>query len=166
MNDYTYHNIEDLNVRKVEQIINFKPVVPQFVMMVCGFLLFFVQNLYSKCLGFFFIFFSIVVQLFVKDHKVMSVSGSNIIFYHPDNDKKVFVVNVNDISEWNVNKTKKYSIFIKMGDGNSFTKDTFLTIKADRILRKLLLGKETHEIKAKNNAETKLIFKNPFKKST
>lgn len=158
-----YSDVETLNLNeKLLGTVNYKPVLPPIIMAICGCALFFLRNLYATILALFILGLVFVVQIFVKDTPVMDVYQDTLVFYDSKNPSRAFCVNICDVIEWNVNKTKNYSIFIKLYDGHSFTKETFIMGKSEALLRRVLPGKETSEIKAAENKKKKLVFRNPF----
>lgn len=164
-NEYLY--VDQNTIERKGKLITkifYKPFLAPIIIGACGVALFFLQNIFAMVLGIFFVGISLCVQFLVEDYLVAEIYDDALLVYHWKQHNLAFYAPFEKIAEWNVNKTKKYALFVKMDNGQSLTAETFQVAKADKALRKLLRGKETSEIKAAENRKKKLVFRNPFKK--
>ena len=147
--------------------IYYKPKYAQLIVAICGCALVFLGQVVAIVMGLFLVVTALVVQVGVKDYLVFELTSHSIkIYNYFPGAHSVDEVEYNDIEEWNVNRKKPYSLYLKLSDGKEILRDTFQVGKVERRLKKYLPGKETMEIQAKKNRETKLVFRNPFKKKT
>ena len=144
--------------------IFYKPKYPQIVMLICGVAVCFLGHLFAYIMGLFFVAFALVVQLFVKDHIVMSIDDKKIVFFNDRSGKVDREIWLDEVVEWNINRQKPYSLYLKLNTGEVLLRESFQLAKANRALRKLMPKKETLAIKQAESRKTKLAFKNPFKK--
>ncbi len=145
--------------------IYYKPKYAQFIVALCGCALVFLGQVIAIIAGLFLVGSALIVQFAVKDYLVFELTDHSIIIYDPKGKEEVIgEIEYTDIEEWNVNRRKAYSLYLRLSNGRELLRETYQVGKLERRLKKRLPGKETMEIQAKKNRETKLVFRNPFNK--
>ena len=150
------------NTDKIE--ISYKPTFPQIIMTIVGIAcIVFFRNIPGFLLGAFFVAAGLLVQFGLKDYKVFDVYSDHIVVYD-DHGNIMIDIDYHDIAEWNINKTKSYSLYIKLIDGRELTRESFQVAKLNKALNRYIADKETQAVRMKRSRETKLVFRNPFKR--
>ncbi len=155
-----------MNEANTKDKIYFKPKYAQIIVALCGIALVFFGQIIAIIMGIFLLAFAIIVQFGVRDFLVFELTNHSIIIYDAKGKEEVIEeIEYVAIEEWNVNRKKSYSLYLKLIDGREILRDTYQVGKLERRLKKYIHDKETMEIQARKNRETKLTFRNPFKKN-
>lgn len=145
--------------------VYFKPILPQIVIGLAGCLLVFLHTPVSIIFGLVLIAFCLAVQLGLKDYRVCDIYEDKIVLYDGTLNNNIREeISFEDIEEWNVNRQKSYSLYLKLYNGRKIITESFNVSKINQVMKQYLYDKETNVIKARKNKETKLVFRNPFKK--
>ena len=144
--------------------VGYKPKAPIIVVGVCGLLLIVTLNWVAMLLGAFFLVLAIAVWKFVQDYTTMEVYEGGILCYHPEKHDHAFFISFDLIHEWSVNIVKKYAVYIKLNNQNSFLVDTYRCGEAVKLLNKTIPDKSAEQVRIRENRNKKWKFKNPFAK--
>ena len=135
----------------------FKPKRAIYSCFIIGVALMFINNLYARLLGIFFMAMSVVVLKMVNDHKVIDIFDKGVMIYGDDENKTACFIKYDDIVEWNIRHEDGHdTICFDLGNDQKIYKDSFEVDSAYRTLYGLMREKESGYIKAQKLKETSL----------
>ena len=148
-----YLNIEEVKSEgNFIRAISFKPKMPIVVTGVAGIALLFVNNIFARILGAFFILLAFFVFKEIEDYKVMDIFDKGIMIYGDKKAKLACFIPFEMIQEWSVNRDNGHdTVEIKLAENNIIYKDTFEASKVYKTLYSLLKEKEKNYIKAQKS---------------
>ncbi len=145
--------------------VGYKPKAPVIIVAIVGVLLLVTFNWIAMLLGAFLLLLAIAVCKLLQDYTVMEVYEGGVLCYHPDKHDHAFFVDFDDIHEWSVNIVKKYAIYFKLNNQNSFLVDSYRCGEAVKLLNRTIPDKSSEQVRIKEGREKKWKWKNPFSKN-
>ncbi|MBR0385515.1 MAG: hypothetical protein IJI05_03105 [Erysipelotrichaceae bacterium] len=147
--------------------ILYKPVKAVIIIAIAAVLLIaLIRNIWAVLLGGFALALAAIVHFKMEDYKVVDVYDDALIIYADETGEKAARIPYEDIQEWSAvsENAASSAIMFKLTNGRVFYKNTFRTADAHKVLFKIMPEKESRQIQMQKNRETKLVFRNPFKK--
>lgn len=136
---------------------SFKPTLAPIIICVAGIGLLFINNLWTRLLGVFFIAMPLLVIFLVKDKKTMDVYENGCLIFNPSNSELAYFINFDDIEEWDVlHESGHDTVEFVFPDKNRAVVDTFQTNKIYNALDKVCRQKNHVQVQERKNKELNL----------
>lgn len=145
-------------------VVNYKPVFPQLLIALLGCACVYFGHIASILLGLFLVGLSLLVQFGVKDYHLFDIYDDRLAIYDPNSGSVEETIPFSDIEEWNINRAKPYSLYLRLKDGRQILRETYQIAKVNKALRKYIDKKESIQLQKELNKNKKLTFRNPFKR--
>lgn len=146
--------------------INFKPKSAPIICIIAGVVFIITLHPLAVGLGIFIIAMTIFVGVKVKDYRTMGIYDRCLILYSTEDPSLARRIEYDDIEEWTCKSGKNSTdaLYIKMKSGEIVYKNTFQISAVYRSLNKVIAKKESREVQAERNRNTKLKFSFPFRR--
>lgn len=148
-----YSRLEDIKVdSKMLTSVAFKPVKSPIIIGIAGIAAMFVNNLWVRILGLFFIVVAAFVFFAVGDKKTIDIYEKGCIIYNPNNSELAYYLDFNDIEEWDITHESGHdTVIFTLLDKNRAIVETFQTNKIYAALDKACPEKNHIAIMAEKN---------------
>ena len=159
---YEFVPVEEVRPRgNFVKAICFKPKRATIICLLIGIGLMFINNMFARFLGIFFIAMSVVVLKMVNDYKVIDIFDEGVMVYGDEQSRSACFIGYDEIVEWNVTHENGHdTIYFDLGDDIKIYKDSFEADAAFRTLNQFMKEKESGYIRAQKAKETPLSIPN------
>ena len=155
--------MEELRYQKLDEIkpdsnliasVAFKPFKSTIIIGVVGLGFLFVNNLWLRILGIFFVLIAVFVFMYVKDKKTIDIYEKGCVIYNPTNSELAYYLDFENVEEWDIlHESGHDTVEFTLLDKNRAVVDTFQTNKIYDALDKAIPEKNHIAILAKKNKE-------------
>lgn len=133
---------------------SFKPTLAPIIICVAGIGLLFINNLWTRLLGAFFIVMTLLVLFLVKDKKTIDVYENGCLIFNSSNSELAYFINFDDIEEWDVlHESGHDTVEFTFYDKDRAVVDTFQTTKVYNALDKVCRQKNHVQVQERKNKE-------------
>ena len=155
---YEYIPVEEIKPEgQFLKAVCFKPKRAIYSCLIIGAALMFINNLYARLLGVFFILMSFIVLKVVDDHKIIDIFDKGVMIYGDNENRTACFISYDDIVEWNIRHEDGHDmICFDLKDGSRIIKDSFEVDSAFKTLYGLMKEKESNYIRTQIDKETPL----------
>lgn len=155
MEELRYQRLEEIKVDSpLVASVAFKPIKSPIIIGIAGIAALFINNMWLRILGAFFIAIAAFVLLYVKDKKTIDIYETGSIIYNAKNSELAYWLDFNNVEEWDVTHESGHdTVVFTLLDKNRAIVETFQTNKIYAALEKAIPEKNHIAIMAKKNKE-------------
>lgn len=158
MEELRYQRLETLKPdSKLIASVAFKPIKSPAIVGIVGVAALFINNLWLRILGIFFIGMAIFVFTAVKDKKTIDIYEKGCIIFNPKDSELAYWLDFEDIEDWDVTHESGHdTVTFTLLDKNRAIVETFQTNKIYAALDKVVPEKNHIAIMAKRNKDANI----------
>jgi len=158
MEELRYKRLEEIKVdSKMLASVAFKPIKSPIVIGIVGIALLFINSIWMRILGVFFVGIAALVMFLVGDKKTIDIYEKGCIIYNPKNSELAYYLDFKDVEEWEVTHESGHdTVTFTLLDKNRALVETFQTNKIYAALEKACPEKNHITIMAERNKKANI----------
>lgn len=155
MEELRYQKLEEIKVEsKLIASVAFKPIKSPIIIGIAGIAALFVNNIWLRVLGIFFVAIALFVFLYVGDKKTIDIYETGSVIYNTKNSELAYWLDFENVEEWDITHESGHdTVVFTLLDKNRAVVETFQTNKIYSALEKIIPEKNHIAIMAKKNKE-------------
>ena len=155
MEELRYQKLEEIKVdSKLIASVAFKPIKSPIIIGIAGIAALFINNIWLKVLGIFFVAIALFVFLYVGDKKTIDIYETGSVIYNTKNSELAYWLDFENVEEWDITHESGHdTVVFTLLDKNRAVVETFQTNKIYSALEKIIPEKNHIAIMAKKNKE-------------
>ena len=155
MEELRYQKLEEIKVdSKLIASVAFKPIKSPIIIGIVGIVALFINNIWLKVLGIFFVAIALFVFLYVGDKKTIDIYETGSVIYNTKNSELAYWLDFENVEEWDITHESGHdTVVFTLLDKNRAVVETFQTNKIYSALEKIIPEKNHIAIMAKKNKE-------------
>ena len=155
MEELRYQKLEEIKVdSKLIASVAFKPIKSPIIIGIAGIAALFINNIWLRVLGIFFVAIALFVFLYVGDKKTIDIYETGSVIYNTKNSELAYWLDFENVEEWDITHESGHdTVVFTLLDKNRAVVETFQTNKIYSALEKIIPEKNHIAIMAKKNKE-------------
>ena len=155
MEELRYQKLEEIKVdSKLIASVAFKPIKSPIIIGIAGIAALFINNIWLRVLGIFFVAIALFVFLYVGDKKTIDIYETGSVIYNTKNSELAYWLDFENVEEWDITHESGHdTVVFSLLDKNRAVVETFQTNKIYSALEKIIPEKNHIAIMAKKNKE-------------